>query len=45
MSRVCTLHSESLYPPAEKKLVSMRPDTERNIEEIQQAIALLRRHL
>jgi len=42
---ICTSQAESLYPAAQHAMVTMRPDTERNVEEIQQAIDLLRRHL
>jgi len=34
-----------LVPISERRRKPMRPETERNVEDIQQALALLRRHL
>ena len=42
---ICLRALESLYPPAEGKMDVMRPEKQRNVDDIQQAIALLRRHL
>jgi hypothetical protein len=44
----CQFASDSLnhyIPEPHEDGYAMRPETERNIDEIQQAIALLRRHL